>query len=368
MDVGAGNNHFRGMAMKKTNSRKGFVYTLFVISFLSSLMLFLSMQNSADDMSELAEKIRADEVVSFVRAVSDDVNRGAFISSKRALLSLDNSILEGNGTFPPEANLSVAELIINGTFNNGHSEIMENSTLVNWTDALKAISAEQRMNAVFFIESTGIFPASAFEVAFKNNISAYIYDPFTKIAYNKTIQSLQNVPIDQLEDPYIAIRSLGTVSNTFKQCFSLEGTSHGGAWTYGKVYASTQNDFGGGSSEQILVTDTIVGKSNYGNFNAVVTETESDIPAVSTYIVGVPAGTLSLSKNGSYAVISNNTFWLTNDTSCYFEAPGGPSFLDRLEGNHPPYTKYQLPGRITGLGSFIPTFSGGRVLDYEHYG
>lgn len=355
--------------MKKTNSRKGFVYTLFVILFLFSFMLFLSMQKSGDDTSELAEKIRADEVVSFANAVSDDLNRGAFISGKRALLSLDNSILEGNGTFPPEANLSAAELIINGTFNNGHSEIMENSTLVNWTDALKAISAEQRMTAVFFIESTDVFPASAFEVAFKNNISAYIYDPFTKIAYNKTIQSLQNVPIDQLEDPYIAIRSLGTVSNTFKQCFSIEGTSHGGVWVYGKVYSSNDSSFPADPlwrNVRILVTNSTEGK-DYGNFKAVVTENDTDVIAGIPYILGA-ANSVNLSKTDTYAVITNSTLWLTNDTSCYFESPSGPSFLDRLEGRGTLSSKYNLSGRITGLGSFIPTFSGGRVLDYEHYG
>lgn len=355
--------------MKKTNSRKGFVYTLFVISFLFSLMLFLSMQNSADDMSELAEKIRADAVVSFVKAVSDDVNRGAFISGKRALLSIDNSILEGNGTFPPEANLSAAELIINGTFNNVHSEIMENSTLVNWIDALKAISTEQRMNAVFFIESTSVFPASAFEVAFKNNISTYIYDPFTKIAYNKTIQSIQNVPIDQLEDPYITVSSMGTLSNAFIKCNSLEGTSYGGAWTYGKVYASNENSFPADPpwrNVRILVTNSTEGK-DYSDFKAAVTENDTNVIIGIPYILGV-ANSVNLSKTDTYAVISDRLFWLTNGTSCYFEAPEGPSFFDRLEGNHPPYTKYQLPGRITGLGSFITTFSSGRVLDYEHYG
>jgi len=355
--------------MKETKARKGFVYTLFVISFLFSLMLFLSMQDSGDDMSNLAEKIRADEVVSFVKAVSDDVNRGAFISGKRALLSLDNSILEGNGTFPPEANRSVTELTINGTLNNAHSEIMENSTLTNWMDALKAISAEQRMNAVFFVESTRVFPASAFEVAFKNNISTYISDPFTKIAYNKTIQSHQNVPIDRLEDPYITVRSMGTLSNTFIKCASSEGSSYDGVWVYGKVYASNQEDFSAveAQSEKILVTNSTSDKSGYGSFKAIVTETATDSSVPQTYLFGV-LNAVSLSKNGTYAVISNSTFWLTNDTSCYFEALQGPSFFDRLEGNHPPYTKYQLPGRITGLGSFIPTFSGGRVLDYEHYG
>jgi len=353
----------------KNKNRKGFVYTLFVISFLSALMLFISIQKSSEDKSDLAEKIRADEVVSFVKSVSNDINRGLYISGKRAILSLDNRILEGTGTFSTEANVSIAELMLNGTLNGEHSEIMENSTIVNWTEALVVIGNGQKMNSIFSIENMDVVPASAFEIAVRSNVSVYIYDPFTKIAYNKTLITVQNIPINAFEDPYIAINSLGTMSNTFKKCFSIEGTSHGGAWTHGGVYASNDSSFPADPlwrSERILVTNSTEGK-DYSNFKGVVTENESDTIIGVPYILGA-ANSVILSKTGTIAVLSNNTLWLTNDTTCYFDAPNGPSFFDRLEGNHPPYTKYRLPDKITGMGSFIPTFSGGRILDYEYYG
>ncbi len=356
----------------KIKKHKGFIYTLFVISFLSALMLFISIQKSAESKPELAEKIRADEVVSFVKSVSNDINRGLYISGKRAILSLDNHILEGTGTFAEEANISTVELMLNGTLNGEHSDIMENSTIINWTDALIAISNGQKMNAIISIESMSVVPASAFEVAVKSNISAYIYDPFTKIAYNKTLVAVQNIPINAFEDPYIAINSLGTMSNTFKHCVSIESASHGGVWTYGKVYASNDSSFPADPlwrNERILVTNSTEGK-NCDNFKGVVVENATDTVScmnILAYIKGV-ANAVALSKTDTNAVLSNNTFWLTNDTTCYFEAPNGPSFFDRLEGNHPPYTKYRLPDKITGMGSFIPTFSGGRILDYVYYG
>lgn len=347
---------------------KGFVYTLFVISFITALMLFISIQNSRSN-SEIAEKIRADEVLSFVRAVSDDINRGAFISGKRALLGLTSKIVEGNGTFPSGANSSARELAINGTLNGIYADIMENSTIVNWTDALRIIGSEEHFITNFSVESTNVVPASSFEIAFKSNVSVYIYDPFTKITYNRTILSVQYVPIEQLEDPYITVKSLGTVTNTFKGCHSSKGSAYGGAWAYGKIYSSNQSDFSGVSlqEEKVLVTNSTVGKSGYNSFKAIVTETAADPAPAQPYILGVP-NAAALSKNGSYAVLSSGVLWLTNDTSCYFESPEGPSFFDRLEGRGALSVKYSLPDKITGLGSFIRTFSGGWVLDYEYYG
>ncbi len=348
-------------------SKKGFVYTLFVISFLVSIVMFISMQKDIQPRSEIAEKIRADEVISFSHAIAGDIGRSSYISGKRALLALTNNITEGNGSFSENADNAAMELLINGTLGGFPAEIMENSTIHSWAEILKIIGHERRMDVNLSIDDIRIIQASYFEIALISNVSTYIYDPLTKIMYNKTMHIVQNVPVEQIEDPYIAIKSLGSASNTFKSCAFRTGSSHGGSWAYGKINASTQSDFAGGSPDQILVTDTIVGKSNYGNFKAVITETGSDIPLVPTYIVGVPAGTLSASKNGSYAVVSNNTFWLTNDTSCYFESPEGPSFFDRLEGRDSLSLKYSLPDKITGLGTFILTFDKGRCLDYKYY-
>lgn len=349
------------------SSKKGFVYTLFVLSFLASLMLFISIQNSGQPNSEIAEKIRADEVISFSHAISGDIGRSSYISGKRALLALTNNITEGNGSFSQNSDAKIMELLINGTLDGTPAEIMADSTIYSWTGILKIIGSERRMDVNLSINDINIIPASYFEISLISNVSTYIYDPLTKIRYNKTMHVVQDISIEQIEDPYIAIKSLGSASNTFKSCTFRTGTSYSGSWVYGKINASAQSDFGGGSSDQILVTDTLVGKSNYNNFKAVVSENEGDAPAVSTYIVGVPAGTVSASKSGSYAVVSNNTFWLTNDTSCYFESPFGPSFFDRLEGKDTLSLKYSLPDKITGLGAFILTFDKGRCLDYKYY-
>ncbi|VVB59965.1 Uncharacterised protein [uncultured archaeon] len=356
------------MIMRQKRQKKGFVYTLFVIAFLFSLMLFISLQKGSTGTSDVAEKIRADEVLGFAHAISGDIDRGFFISEKRALLSLTNAIIEGNGTFPANANASAKELLINGTFNGNPSDIMVNSTLANWTSSLGELGGEQRMLVNFSINDTNIIPASSFEVMFRNNVSVYIYDPFTKIAYNRTIQSTQSVPIDQLEDPYIAIKSLGTISNTFKRCASLEGPSYGGAWIYGKVYSSNLSSFPSGPwrNDYILVTNSTNSK-DYSSFKAVVTETSTDVIAGVPYIVGAN-NSVSLSKTDSYAVLSSGTLWLANDTSCYFESPDGPSFFDRLEGSSTLSSKYTLPGRLTGLGAFILTFDKGWCMDYRYYG
>lgn len=357
--------------MKTDKFRKGFIYTLYTISFLFALMLFLTMQKSAGNNSELAEKIRADEVLGFERAISNDINRGVYISGKRALLSLDSSIIGGNGTFSSHANSSIAELIRNGTLEGEPADVMENSTLIDWSQSLATISGGQKISASFDIGDALINTASAFEISVKTNVSMQLYDPFTKIAYNRTIEAVQNIPIYQLEDPYSTIKSFGAISNIFSKCPSLEGSASGGAWAAGKIYSSNESSSWGGDawkSGRILVTNSTedAGKEEYGKFKGVVVENSSDSVSGVPYIKGA-ANAVALSKTDTYAVLSNNRLWLANGTSCYFESPYGPSFFDRLEGRDELSAKYSVPGAIAGLGAFVLTFDKGWCLDYKYY-
>ncbi|MFH1472045.1 MAG: hypothetical protein ABIF85_04030 [Nanoarchaeota archaeon] len=354
--------------MKKNKFRKGFIYTLYTILFLSALMLFLSMQKSENSGSELAEKIRADKILSFEKAISNDINRGVYISGKRALLSLDNILINGNGTFSSQANASIGELIRNGSLEGAPAEIMENSTIINWTQSISTISSRQKIDALFDVENILINSASAFEISAKINISIYLYDPFTKIEYNRTIEAVQNIPIYQLEDPYIAIKSFGTISNTFSKCSSIKGLAYEGIWTYGKIYSSNESSFPADPvwrNERILVTNGTEGK-DYSSFRGVVVENATDAVSGVPYIKGI-ANAVALSKTDTYAALSNNTLWLANGTSCYFESPLGPSFFDRFEGRDELSAKYALPDAMAGLGAFILTFDKGWCLDYKYY-
>ncbi len=341
--------------------KKGFIYTLFVMAVLSSLSLFILVQEDTPGAGTVAEKIRGDEVGFFVRGAQDDVGRGVLISGRKALVSIvSDEVNLGRGF--PDANESILGLMINGTFGGENSTIMENSTILAWEESIRQIGRGRNIDINLSTKNIRISP-STFEVLAAGNTTLTAYDPLTRIRYNRTFFLQQAISIEGLEDPYVTVKSFGAVKNTIKKCDSILGAASGGRWTYGKAYVSKSSDVSGGASPQkILITDTLSGKTGYGGFNATVTEDNS--PAAS---ISGASGAYDLAKNDSYVVLSNNRLWLANFTSCYFEAPDGPSFLDRLEGRGTMSAKYNVSGAIEGIAAFLYIPPAGYVLDYVKY-
>jgi len=346
--------------------KKGIVYTLFVMAFLVSLSIFVMVQNNNYGGDLVGEKVRSDEVGFFANGVQDDLGRGTLISGRRAALSLINNETD-SGLFVPDANDSILELLQNGTLDGMPLNMMTNSTISAWVLALQKIARSRGIELNISANDVQIYPASAFEFAVHSNATIIVYDPLTKIKYNRTFLLHQLVSAEDLEDQYITIRSFAARRNTIRKCDYTTGVSPASQWLYGTAYISKNNDCSGISSRpsKILITDTMDGKAaNCFDFKANITE---DGSASGTYYLRNATQAYSAAKNDTYVVLSGNTLWLTNATSCYFEALDGPSFLDRLEGRGTISAKYDVAGITEGLGAFLyvpPEYK----LDYTYYG
>ena len=371
MDVGACDNDFGGMEMINSipttsgRPKKGIVYTLFVMAFLVSLSILVMVQGSNYWGGLVGDKVRSDEVGFFANGVRDDMGRGALIAGRKAVLSLVNNETD-TGVFVAAANNSIAELLENGTLAGTPLDIMANSTVSAWTLALQKIANGRGIELNISINGLRVYPASAFDVMVASNTTIIVYDPLTKVKYNRTFLLTELVSIEDLEDPYVTIKSFAARRNTIRMCDYAKGVSPGSQWIYGNAYISKNNDCSGVSSRpsKILITDTMNGKAaNCFDFAANVTEDDS---ASGTNYLRNASRAYSAAKNDTYVVLSNNALWLTNSTSCYFEAPSGPSFLDRLEGRGTMSAKYDASNAIEGIGAFLyvpPEYK----LDYLYY-
>ncbi len=342
--------------------RKGIVYTLYVIAFIISLLLFVLLQDGSRQGNLIGEKIRSDEVGYFVNGVQEDFGRSVMISCRKAVLSLVNNETDA-GTFDQNANESIAELLQNGTLDGIGVQIMTNSTVSAWAATLETIGNRMGVELKITMNHLNVLPSSAFYLAVTGNTTYIAYDPLTNVKYNRTLLTQELIPVEGLEDPYITIRSFGARRNTINICDSTAGTAPGTQWTYGIAYISTGTDCTGVSSKatKIFITDTINSKPTCSGFNATITMDDS---ASGANYLRDAAGAYSAAKNDTYVVLSNNALWITNSTSCYFEAPDGPSFLDRLEGRQENSAKYDVSGAIEGIGSFLyvpPAY----LLDYK---
>ncbi len=362
------------------NRKKGFVYTLFAIAMVSSVMLLLSIQSEYKPGVNIADKIRSDEMSYLEMGISSDLERAAYISGRRAVISIVNfEILFGN--YNATANESIKDLIITGKYGSNTSSLMENATIANWVDTVKSLALSLGYLSEICIGEITISPKDAFSLNVLVPATTLLYDEYLSMQLQRSGNFSAEIPFESVEDPFIVIESYGYAQQQIVKCASITGTSASGDWAHGRTYINlSKNDFSDvpEKNKKILVIKTLSGKSNYAGFAAIVSENASDTPPA-PYIVGVSNAINIL--NNALAVKQNITLWLTNITddaenSCYFETPLGPSFLDRLEGTKTLSAKYSLPGINTGIGSFIyvpglpPEIQHGTedyAIDYEYF-
>ncbi len=362
------------------NRKKGFVYTLFAIAVVSSVMLLLSIQSEYKPGVNIADKIRSDEMSYLEKGISSDIERAAYISGRRAVVSIVNfEILFGN--YNTTANESIKDLILTGKYGINASGLMENATLANWIGTIKSLTSSLGYSSEISLGNLSVSQKDAFSLKVVIPITTLLYDEYLSMQLQRSGNFIAEISAESIEDPFIVIESYGYAQQQIVKCASITGSSASGDWAHGRTYINlSKTDFSGVSdkNEKILVVKTLSGKTNHAGFAAIISENATDIiPA--PYIAGVSGATTIL--NGALAVKQNKTIWLTNITtdaknSCYFESPVGPSFLDRLEGTKTLSAKYSLPGINTGIGSFIyvpglpPEIQHGTedyAIDYEYF-
>ena len=293
--------------------KKGFVYTLFTIVVVTSLMLLLqvNMISTTTSVSKSTEKIRADEVHYLVDGIDKDIGRSGEISGRRALLSIINWEIT-NGTFTTMAIDSIEEAILNGTINSGDETLilMENNTLANWMTTLETLANKRGITTEISLKNTTTYLSSPFSISITNNASITARDIIIELAYKRNTTYSNSIIIDNLEDPYTTVKSYGYLKQNFIRCQNIAGIAHSSDWTYGFAYVSSETNYENVSDKQdkILVTETISGKSNFNTFAGIITE-QNDIAVTPPYVFNVTNATNEI-LNNSIVVVDNETVWI----------------------------------------------------------
>ena len=322
--------------------KKGFVYTMFTIVAVSSifLVLALNMDKTSTHTTKIIEKIRADEVHYLVEGIEKDIKRSGEISGRRALLALINWEIS-NGEFVNVANESVKEAIINGTINNGNENLtlMENNTISDWMQTLETLAKKRGLKTTILIPNTTVSMESPYTLRVSTNAHIQAQDEIIEVSYKRNTTYSNIVSVDNLEDPFITVKSYGYAKQNFIECEKITGIANSGDWVYGFAYITDENNLLNvtDKADKVLITGTVAGKSNFNGFAGIVTE-QNDAPTAPPYVFNV-TNAKNIILNNSIMVIDNETVWLTNITtqpnaSCYFNKRDAPSFLSRLEGKN----------------------------------
>jgi hypothetical protein len=267
------------------------------------------------------------------------------------------------------ANVTLKELILNGTMNGEEENIMENNTFPYWVEKIKQVAILKGFNITIdneTIEQTlEIKPYDSFNLLVETKMDINITDLQGVAALDRTVQIEKLVSIEGMEDPLYMLNSFSLMSNTITKSHYIGNytqvilTGNGGnGYVYGIATKNT-----GDLAGKILVVDNANGIDLSGA-KGVISETSFPDPGIPFIVVNngetdnisegqnILLDTNSITGQGKVWYIDNFKKHIEN--SYYQSSSVGASYLDRLEGNLIKGTKYSSPNNNEiGLESFI---------------
>ena len=195
-------------------NRKSIFYTSAAIAMTIVILVTYSAYNTyrlSDRMDSISTRIET--VNFFIKDVEKDLEKGAYISGFRTLLSIDQYI-ETNGTYLDDVNQRFKESFLNGTINQQQLSLMKDSTFTDWANRISAQADKMDIKFNFTINSVSLNQTDPWSVDIGMNISFDIRDKRNTSYWTRNRFLTTNIGIVGFEDPIYIVNSKGRVSST----------------------------------------------------------------------------------------------------------------------------------------------------------
>jgi len=193
--------------------KKAMIFTIIAVILISMLIFSFTLYNkySLRDKS-VVTGIRVKSMNNFINDIENDIERGVYITSFRALMSMEQYITT-NGTFIGDFHPRFRETFLNGTINNSKMPLMDESNFINWTNKIKNEAEKLDINVDFTINKITIYHDSPWEVKIDANITLNVQDKKQTASWKRELKITSNISIEDFEDPLYGINSDGKVTN-----------------------------------------------------------------------------------------------------------------------------------------------------------
>ncbi len=205
------------MGIRILSEKKGILFTL--VAIVLSVVVILSF--SVHTGYRLKEKMyvietRVNTMNNFITDIEDDLKKGVYISSFRAILSMSQYIAT-NGSFIEDINPAFEELFTEGTLFTEEADLMIDSTFTDWVERIQAESAKIDIISNITINKVEILQENPWYITVNANVNMIIEDnkETSSWSLNKDIKT--NISIIGMEDPLYLINSQGRITNTIRQ-------------------------------------------------------------------------------------------------------------------------------------------------------
>ena len=193
---------------------KGVLFSYIILFVVLTLVGLISIQKGM--ISYYGEKIsietRVDSMNSFYESIIVDCGKALDIISKRAIsATISHVAMEGKSL--EQANSTLAELALNGTYNGTQEPLMASTILSYWVGKTEDVGKLNGFDTGIVIGDLKIMPYDSWNLLVSVEISINITDQRGVASLNRTVEVDQLTSIEGFEDPIYSLNTLGRVTN-----------------------------------------------------------------------------------------------------------------------------------------------------------
>jgi hypothetical protein len=198
-------------------STKGMYFSLLTILFLVIFLFFFSVhiyRKNTDKMFAIESRITSMD--SFLNDVNRDLERGLYISSFRAILSMQE-YMTLYGVFFHDIQSDFFEAITNGTINGTHVSMMdsalESAKITDWIDNINEQAEQLNLVLNISIKNFSLYQNDPWHITVGINATLQLSDSAGLATWNKQLYIETVLGIEGFEDPLYIVHGLGRFSN-----------------------------------------------------------------------------------------------------------------------------------------------------------
>jgi len=355
--------------------KKGVTFSLIMVLATLTIVEIILVQRDiiSQTREEYYVKNRINDMNDLYDNVIRDSEKSLEIISKRAISIAASHVIQ-EGIPLNNADEVIEDLMMSGTFNGTEELMMENSTIIDWSDRMREIGDLKGYYLNLTFTELKVKPYDPFNLLVESSMSINITDKNDVASIVRDDNVSELVSIDGFEDPIYPLNTYGMVTHKFYKTpylgnfTQLLGSSTGdNGWARSLTFVvegdpSPAINCPNKSTRVLVIEDpTLIESSTVNLYSAVISNQEVSNTTTIPYVYGISNVTQTI-PNNSYVLVDGeeDKIWdIENFTDhvvrgYYYSSDNGPSFLDRLEGKLYIQSKYSSQStNPIGLESFI---------------
>ncbi|MDP4039652.1 MAG: hypothetical protein Q8P57_03680 [Candidatus Pacearchaeota archaeon] len=196
------------MALKQ--NKKGIFFTSLVLLILTLFLISFTFYSDVKERKSTQQRIET--LNSFLFSIEEDIPRKLYISGFRAILLLENKIIE-TGLFIPDIESSFSEIVINGTMDNLPMPLMLGANFSDIQKNLKEKANEISANINLYNAELSLTQEDPWNIKVTITSDLFLEDIGGEASWNKTSVLSAYIPIEKFEDPLYIVNTNGALIN-----------------------------------------------------------------------------------------------------------------------------------------------------------